>query len=90
MKPLRNRPGFLRWAITAVLVPFGTIILLRFGVIPYFWGDEIVLSFGNRIGLIFLVYLLGLAVLSIFWKLRFERRARDGMADQRDKPDKAP
>jgi len=85
MKSTPSSPCFARWAVTGVILPFVVILILTFVIVPAIWGHQIAASLGNELGLIFIVYLLGLTCIAAAWKIRHERKQRSQPASS-EKP----
>ena len=78
----RSNPCFGRWAVTGVIAPFVVILVLTFGIAPFFWPD-LADGLGNALGYILIYYLLGVAVAAGIWKIRHERKHRPRAASDK-------
>jgi len=63
-----SNPDFGRWAITGVLAPAVCILLLRFAIAPIFWPG-LADALGDRLGYIFILYLLTVVIAATVWKV---------------------
>lgn len=80
MSASRSSPNFARWAVTGVIAPAVVIFILRFTIVPFVWGPHVAAGLGSELGILFLLWLLLLAIAATVWKIRNEK-AGDGRSD---------
>lgn len=71
-------PDYARWAVTGVVAPIAVIVVLRFAIAPFLWGEEIAVGLGTALAGIFILWLLFLAIAATLWKIRQERTGKSG------------
>ena len=67
-----NTPDYKRWAITLAVLPVVVMLCYVFVLERYF---DISYMLGNRLGLLFLFYLISLAIAAVIHKVKSERRS---------------
>lgn len=86
MHDKKTTPDFGRWAVTGVIAPVVTILILAFAIAPFLWPirrDELF----RLLGIPFIIYLIFLACAATVWKIWHERRQSDQPKDDNG-PDK--
>jgi len=81
-----SSPDFGRWALTGVITPGVCILILRFAIAPFLWPD-LAVALGNKLGYIFIWYLLGVVIVATVWKICKERNEKAQSNGQKEKTD---
>jgi hypothetical protein len=73
-KPAKE-PDYRQWAVSAVILP-AIVLLCGIAIVAGVWGSDIAAILGDRLGYIFLWYLLGLTLVAVVHKIISEKRPR--------------